>query len=402
MGTLSKYFYEATRDKSCRDMLHPGYTCYEAGRIYIRQGIVGAMRHYLPGTVTALLFRMNQWDDPAVWKNFVTQYAWCIIAGLPMTGGSFHFFCGFYNLLGRFSAPFFVFIPSFLGACTCKYLPRPIVHAQGIGLFNMYIEFLIRRLRGKTTEVLRASRLAGTLLFSMFSAAMLPALEYLQINRFWFASIYRKRNDDDGTRNNQLCSHHPNRTCSEHVTMQVKKSFYFGLAVCLIKNALPRITMAFRNPVQFFRVIATRFDYGLIGFFTCYKALYEFFNCYLIRNSKLDPLARATITGFISGTAYCLYPNYLLFTYPISELIEVYWLVYMKSNLPKPWIANAIDRLPTVLFMYAFSLGMMYHLRVVYPYHTNQYCHKLMNIGTTGRSETLARGYAEIMMGYRD
>lgn len=51
MGTLSKYFYEATRDKTCRDMLHPGYTCYEAGKIYIWQGVVGAMRHYLPGAV---------------------------------------------------------------------------------------------------------------------------------------------------------------------------------------------------------------------------------------------------------------------------------------------------------------------------------------------------------------
>lgn len=38
---------------------------------------------------------MNQWDDPRVWMNFVAQYARCIVAGLPMTAGSFHFFCGF-------------------------------------------------------------------------------------------------------------------------------------------------------------------------------------------------------------------------------------------------------------------------------------------------------------------
>nr|XP_029733908.1 uncharacterized protein LOC109427542 [Aedes albopictus] len=403
MGTLSKYFYEATRNKSCRDMLHPGYTCYDAGKIYIRQGIVGAMRHYLPGAVTALLFKMNQWDDPQVWKTFFLQYARCIIAGLPMTAGSFHFFCGFYNLFGRFSAPFFTFIPSFLGGCTCMFLPRTIVHAQGIGLFNMYIEFLIRRLRGKTAEALRLSKLAGTLFFSIFSAAMLPALEYLQINRFWFANIYRKPSADTNEEvQPNCCPHHPKRSCVQHVTAQVKKSFYFGLAICLIKNALPRIAMAVRSPLQFIRTMVLRFDYGLIGFFTAYKALYEFFNCYLIQNSKLNPMVRATITGFISGTAYCLYPNYLLFTYPISELVEVYWLVYMKSSLPKPKIVQLIDRFPTTLLMYMFSLGMMYHLRVVYPYHTNRYCHKLMAIGTTGRSETLARGYAEIMMGYRD
>ncbi|XP_039439066.1 uncharacterized protein LOC120420166 [Culex pipiens pallens] len=402
MGTLSKHFYAATRDKTCRDMLHPGHTCWQAGQVYLWQGLIGAMRHYLPGAVTALLFRMNQWDDPRVWMNFVAQYARCIVAGLPMTAGSFHFFCGFYNLLGRFSAPFFVFIPSFLGACTCMFLPRPIVRAQGVGLLNMYVEFLIRRVRGRTAETLRTSRLIGTIVFGVFSAAMMGALQYLQIDRVWFANVYK----ESVTHNNNIedcktryCSHHPTKPCWQHILIQVKRSFYFGLAICLIKNALPRITMLFSSPVSFLRAIASRFDYGLIGFFTGYKALFEIFNCCLPTN--VSSITRSSIAGFFAGTSYYFFPNYLLFTYPITELMEVYWLVYMRSDLPKPAIARIIDRLPVVLLAYAFSLGMMYHLRVVYPYYTNRYCHKLMNIGTTGRSETLARGYAEIMLGYK-
>ncbi|KAL9695734.1 hypothetical protein quinque_015019 [Culex quinquefasciatus] len=180
---------------------------------------------------------------------------------------------------------------------------------------------------------------------------------------------------------------------------EVKRSFYFGLVICLIKNALPRITMLFSSPVSFLRAIASRFDYGLIGFFTGYKALFEIFNCCLPTN--VSSITRSSIAGFFAGTSYYFFPNYLLFTYPITELMEVYWLVYMRSDLPKPALARIIDRLPVVLLAYAFSLGMMYHLRVVYPYYTNRYCHKLMNIGTTGRSETLARGYAEIMLGYK-
>ncbi|XP_055615288.1 uncharacterized protein LOC129761576 [Toxorhynchites rutilus septentrionalis] len=401
MGTLSKYFYEATRDKTCRDMLHPGCTCYEAGKIYIRQGVLGAMKHYLPGAATALLFRMNHWDDPEVWRSCVVQYVRCIVAGLPMTVGSFHFFCGFYNLLGRFSATFFVFLPSLLGACTCMFLPRSIVRAQGIGLFNMYIEFLIKRSRGRTMEMLRTSRLAGTLLFSAFSAAMMPALQYLQIDRFWFANVY-KTSPSPQNPSKTHCTHHKGKSCLQHITLQIKRSFYFGLAIFLIKNIVPRLLLPFKQPTKFLRLMVSRFDYGLIGFFVGYKALYEICNCMLIRNNiTTNPLVRASIAGFASGAAYCLYPNYMLFTYPITELIEVYWLVYMRSNLPKPGLARVVDRLPTALLAYAFSLGMMYHLRVVYPYYTNRYCHKLMDNGTSGRSETLARGYAEIMMGYR-
>lgn len=53
MGTLSKHFYAATRDKTCRDMLHPGHTCWQAGQVYLWQGLIGAMRHYLPGAVVS-------------------------------------------------------------------------------------------------------------------------------------------------------------------------------------------------------------------------------------------------------------------------------------------------------------------------------------------------------------
>ncbi|XP_058445003.1 uncharacterized protein LOC131426353 [Malaya genurostris] len=293
-----------------------------------------------------------------------------------------------------------------LGACTCMWLPPSIVRAQGIGLFNMYIEFLIKRTRGHTMEALRNSRIVGTLLFCAFSAAMMPALQYLQVGRVWFATIHRDAaidlNSTSTENGKRLCRHHPAQSCGQHIAEQVMKSFYFGLAICLLKNALPRITLAVKHPMSFLKIIVSRFDYGLIGFFVIYKALYEVFNCFLIKNSRCSPLARSMVTGFISGMSYCLYPNYLLFTYPITELIEVYWMVYMKSGLPKPTVAETIDRIPTALLMYAFSLGMMYHLRVVYPYYTNRYCHKLMDIGTMGRSKTLARGYAEIMMGYQN
>ncbi|XP_055586863.1 uncharacterized protein LOC129739436 [Uranotaenia lowii] len=406
MGNLSKYFYEMTRDKTCRDMLHPGYTCAQAAVIYVKQGTWGAMRHYLPTVVTALLFRMNQWDNPDVWMQAMLQYGRCILAGLPMTAGSFHFFCGFYNLLGRFSAPFFVFVPSFLGGCTCMFLPRSIIRTQGIGLFNTYVEFLIRRMRGKTAEALRVSRLIGTIAFSLMSAAIMPGLQYLDLkNSFWFAHTY------DTTKNNNptpieakasSCPHHPDHSCFDHVLKESKRSFYFGCAIWSIKNILPRVLLAFTSPVTFVRTLLSQKDYGLIAFFSCYKAFYESMHCLLIRKTDLTPLARAALAGLVAGIAYRMYPSYVLFTYPISQLVEIYWKVYMKSDLEKPRLVEWIDRLPMAHLVYCFALGMMYHLRVVYPYHTNRICHKVMNIGTTGRSEMLARGYAEIMLGLRD
>ncbi|XP_035914956.1 uncharacterized protein LOC118513329 isoform X2 [Anopheles stephensi] len=137
MGQMSKQFCVAVADKTCRDILHPDQTCNAAWCTFFVEGVLGGIRHYLPAVVTPMLFRIRQWNDPEVWKNFFWQYARCILAGLPMTGGSFLAFCLFYKCMGRFPAAWFVLIPSLAGGLTAQYLPRHIVRAQGIGLFNM-------------------------------------------------------------------------------------------------------------------------------------------------------------------------------------------------------------------------------------------------------------------------
>jgi hypothetical protein len=71
----------------------------------------------------------------------------------------------------------------------------------------------------------------------------------------------------------------------------------------------------------------------------------------------------------------------------------------MKSNHKKPKMVEKFSKLPFSFIVYVFGIGMMYHLRVVYPYYCNHYIHNVMALGTQGQTETLTRCYAEIMMG---
>lgn len=60
---------------------------------------------------------------------------------------------------------------------------------------------------------------------------------------------------------------------------------------------------------------------------------------------------------------------------------------------------SIINRLPICELVYMFGIGMTFQLRVVYPHLTNKFIHKMMSIGSSGRSDEVAKNYAGIMMG---
>lgn len=70
-----------------------------------------------------------------------------------------------------------------------------------------------------------------------------------------------------------------------------------------------------------------------------------------------------------------------------------------SKNLKLPAIMRLINRLPMCELMYIFSIGMTFQLRVFYPHLTNKFVHRMMAVGSGGRSEEVAKNYAGIMLG---
>jgi hypothetical protein len=50
-GNISKYFYEAAKNKTCADFHHPGYTCLQSAILCCKSGLLGSMKFYLPISV---------------------------------------------------------------------------------------------------------------------------------------------------------------------------------------------------------------------------------------------------------------------------------------------------------------------------------------------------------------
>uniref|UniRef100_A0A182N1K3 Transmembrane protein 135 N-terminal domain-containing protein n=1 Tax=Anopheles dirus TaxID=7168 RepID=A0A182N1K3_9DIPT len=391
MGQLSKHFRQSVAARTCRDLLHPDQRCAAAWWTFLVEGVLGGLRHYLPAVVTPMLFRVHQWHDPDVWRQFLRQYGRCILAGLPMTGGSFLAFCLFYKCLGRFPPAWFVLVPSLAGGLTAQYLPRHIVRAQGIGLFNMVGSVVF-----PLVTFLRTSRLAATAIFAALSATIMVARQHLQLERFWFARTYPDDNCHQRHRGSTGAS------CRRHVLTQMARSASIGLAISLFKNLLPRVTLLLTDPLALAKLLVTRFDLGLFGFITGYSTLYEVANCWLAgRRAPVSAAVRSGAGGLLAGLGYYCFPHYLLFTFAVTELAELGWLVYMRSDrVAKPGAVRWFDRtVPIAIPLYTASLGLLCHLRVVYPYHINRYWHKLMANGTWGRSDKLAYNYARIVYG---
>ena len=47
-GNISKYFYQATVNKTCADFHHPGMSCTQAAIDCAKNGILGAVKFYFP------------------------------------------------------------------------------------------------------------------------------------------------------------------------------------------------------------------------------------------------------------------------------------------------------------------------------------------------------------------
>lgn len=109
-------------------------------------------------------------------------------------------------------------IPVSLGCLLCFILPPQIFKAEGQGLFNMYLEFLIRRSRFKSIESMRNSKLAATAIFSVLHSIIMFGFLKNSTKNFWVTSFSIKPanpegDDDDQNRCQRI---HGKSTCRKY------------------------------------------------------------------------------------------------------------------------------------------------------------------------------------------
>lgn len=80
-------------------------------------------------------------------------------------------------------------LPVSLTGISCYFLPHHILRIEGMGLFNFYIEFLIKRARSEWIIKLRESKLATTFMFSLLNTCIMYGLLQTKSKNFWFTKL---------------------------------------------------------------------------------------------------------------------------------------------------------------------------------------------------------------------
>lgn len=97
-----------------------------------------------------------------------------------------------------------IWLPASIGGVFCYLLPKKFLHIEGLGIFNMYLEFVIRQSKTNLVISIRESRIIATLLYSMLNGVVMHGIYKVKSNRFWFINTSFKRNeitDDSGSSN---------------------------------------------------------------------------------------------------------------------------------------------------------------------------------------------------------
>lgn len=271
-----------------------------------------------------LLFKIQKWNEPSTWKEFFRNYARCIFSGFFITTTGFILFCVSYNMFKSYYMPLTICLPASLGAIFCHFLPKKNLHIDGLGLFNMYLEFVIKQSKVKFIEWCRRSKFGATCIYTAMNSVILYCMFKLKSKRFWFISVDNQENVDENRNfNEKLACVHGKIDCNEYLKKEVKTTAIFALAISTFKLIFPRINFLIKNPGSIFATFFKNFEFGLFAYLFASNGIFKYLFCRLNREGKFSKEINCVIAAMASSLPYLFYPRYIIFTMGASTMIEV-------------------------------------------------------------------------------
>jgi ribosomal protein S18 len=128
--------------------------------------------------------------------------------------------------LNRFHLPGLVTFPGFIGSSFFFLVPSHIFRVEGQGMWNFYLEFLIRRAKSKWISSLRESKIGATVMFSLLNACVMFGFVRKASKNFWFTSLRIEEKADKNNNEKRCDCVHRNLSCVNY-WKKVKLFKYF-------------------------------------------------------------------------------------------------------------------------------------------------------------------------------
>ncbi|XP_055615235.1 uncharacterized protein LOC129761536 [Toxorhynchites rutilus septentrionalis] len=402
MSELSKCFYEVTAGRTCRDLCHPEYaSCWISFVESVRRLVPGSYKLFMPLLVIPPLLKgggysWQYWWDELKSYNDLSFKTYAIgIVGLTLQ-------CVFYKLFGKLHFFWVMAMPGFFSAAFVGLrLSKAHLRLQGITYFNMMLQVVLTKSKLRLVEVLRESKLCGTLLFMIFNARIMDLLQNGNIKHFWMMYPTKikdaQENSVDTSKilglitpcDRKVCSHE--KSCDAFILDGILKYALTGFIIDYVRAIFSMIPLLYKDSSRFLPAVWRRFSFDLMLFLATYIGSYRLLCCVLSRHSGKESPLNNKIASFLCGMSYMIYPRYQVFTIAFTKFVEMSWQHFFKTTHDLPWWVLKLDQIPYLRIVHMFAVGYMYHTLVFHAHLSPPFNSKAINFCSDNRVERLKR-----------
>ncbi|XP_065074825.1 uncharacterized protein LOC135698676 [Ochlerotatus camptorhynchus] len=409
MAELSKYFYDVTAGKTCRDLCHPEYaSCWTSFVENACRLLPGSYKLYFPLLAIPPLvkgggYTRQYWRDHVLSYSEISYKTYLIaIIGLTLQ-------CWFYKIFGHHKFYWVMGATGFISAALISpFLSRPHLRLQGITYFNMMLEVVLKKSKFRFVEVLRESKVFGTLLFMIFNTRIMEILQHGAVNQFWIMyPVKVKEVALDSVEDSRVmgriypcghkaCSHE--RSCDAYLLDGILKYSFVGFTIEFARAVIAKFPLLYKRPGDFMPGLGRILSFKLMLFLAAYIAIYRATGCLLCRHYGHDRPVNNRIAAFLCGTSYYIYPKYQVFTLAFTKFVEMSWDHLFKTAKDLPTWAFRLNRVPFLHIAYMIGVGYMYHSLLFHSHLSPPFNNKALNYCSGNRIENMKRRLVSWML----
>ncbi|XP_062539372.1 transmembrane protein 135-like [Armigeres subalbatus] len=402
MAHLSKYFYEATAGKTCRDLCHPQYaSCWTALAVNVFSLLPGSYKLFFPLLAIPPLIKGGGYTRQ-YWRDHTLSYSEISFKTylIAVMGLSMH--CCFYKIFGRHKYYWIMGATGFFSATIISfYLSRPHLRLQGITYFNMMLEVILKKSKIRLVQVLRESKLCATIMFMVFNTRIMEILQHGAVNQFWMMHPAKIRDTDLSSVDDscvmkciypcgyKACSHE--RSCDAYILDGVLKYSFVGFTIEFARAVIAKFPLLYKQPNRFLPGLRRILSFKLMFFLAAYIGIYRVTGCLLCRHHGRDHPMHNRVAAFLSGASYFIYPKYQVFTLAFTKFVEMSWDHWFKTTEPLPEWATRVKRIPFLQLAYMIGVGYMYHALFFHAHLSPPFNNKALNYCSGNRIENMKR-----------
>uniref|UniRef100_A0A1I8NKV9 Transmembrane protein 135 N-terminal domain-containing protein n=1 Tax=Musca domestica TaxID=7370 RepID=A0A1I8NKV9_MUSDO len=240
MTRFSKIFVELIGARTCQELaIHPE-SCFVHCLKDIPLYLLSNFKYFVPICLLPLLIKLRSLNKNKLRHTF-KYYAECSLVGAACGCGINALICFLRYIFGHFGYTTIVYWPSVIGGCLYNLGSERVKTFFETSVFQCITETFFLKRHNFVSHLIADSKYLQTYIFMICSALILQGKYLYGLKGFWFLQPNPKIPEVENTEHT-TCQLHPKISCQRYLGHGMRKYFFLGLTLDVIKAMLSRIS----------------------------------------------------------------------------------------------------------------------------------------------------------------